>query len=229
MNLYMIVEGKKTETSVYPAWLNILAPRLQRVDDPRALTDNCYYLFSGEGIPSIYNHACNAILDIQQINKGYYKYDYLLICLDTEEGTRADIDREYNEYLQKNKVNPQGVNVVICEHRVCMETWFLGNCFIFKQNANTPEFIECVQNYNVSIDDPELMPSFDAEKNKAEYHLYYLKKMFAERNMIYKKTKTDEVQKPEYLNQLLSRYKKTGHISTFGQWCDFIITNFGRP
>ena len=31
MNLYMIVEGKKTETSVYPAWLSILAPNLQRV------------------------------------------------------------------------------------------------------------------------------------------------------------------------------------------------------
>ena len=48
MNLYMIVEGKKTETSVYPAWLSILAPHLMRVDDPRNITDNCYYLFSGE-------------------------------------------------------------------------------------------------------------------------------------------------------------------------------------
>ena len=202
MNLYMIVEGKKTETSVYPAWLSILAPNLQRVSDPRAITDNCYYLFSGEGIPSIYNHACNAILDIQQINKGYNKYDYFLICLDTEEGTREDINREFKEYLIKNKVNPQGVNVVICEHKVCMETWFLGNR------------------------DPELMPSFDSEKNKAEYHLYYLKKMFAERNMIYKKTKTDEVQDSQYLNQLISRYKETGQIATFGQWFDFITSNF---
>lgn len=226
MNLYMIVEGKKTETSVYPAWLSILAPHLQRVSDPRTITDNCYYLFSGEGIPSIYNHACNAILDIQQINKGYYKFDYLLICLDTEEGTRADIDRDYKEYLAKNKVNPQGVNVVICEHKVCMETWFLGNRFIFKQNANTQEFIDCVRHYDVSTNNPELMPSFDSEKNKAEYHLYYLKKMFAERNMIYKKTKTGEVQKSDYLNQLILRYKETGHISTFGQWCDFITSNF---
>jgi hypothetical protein len=162
----MIVEGKKTETSVYPAWLSILAPNLQRVSDPRSITDNCYYLFSGEGIPSIYNHVCNAILDVQQINRGYYKFDYLLICLDTEEGT------------------------------------------------------------NVSIEDPELMPSFDSEKNKAEYHLYYLKKMFAERNMIYKKNKTDEVQDSQYLNQLISRYKETGQIATFGQWFDFITSNF---
>lgn len=226
MNLYMIVEGKKTETTVYPAWLNILAPRLRRVNDPRALTDNCYYLFSGAGIPSIYNHVCNAILDIQQINKGYYKYDYLLICLDTEEGSRADIDREYNKYLLKNKVNPLGVNVIICEQQVCMESWFLGNRFIFKQNANTPDFIDCVRHYDVSTDNPELMPSFDCEKNKAEYHYYYLKKMFAERNMVYRKNKTEEVQQVDYLNQLIMRYETTGHISTFGQWYNFIVSNF---
>lgn len=226
MNLYMLVEGKKTETSVYPAWLAILAPHLKRVDNPKEITENCYYLFSGEGIPSIYNHACNAILDIQQINKGEHKYDYLLICLDTEEGTRADIDRDYNAYLSKNSVNPQGVNVVICEHQVCMESWFLGNRFIFKQNANTPDFLDCVHNYNVSIDNPELMPSFDKEKNKAEYHYYYLRKMLEERNMRYKKTKTDEVQKPEYLNQLIARYDDTKHISSFGRWYEFIKKEF---
>ena len=226
MNLYMIVEGKKTETSVYPAWLSILAPGLTRVDDPRTITDNCYYLFSGEGIPSIYNHTCNAILDILQINKGDHKFDFLLICLDTEEGTRADIDRDYKFYLNKNNVNPMGVNVVICEHRVCMETWFLGNRFIFRQNASTPDFIDCVHHYDVSADDPELMPSFDEEKNKAEYHLYYLKRMFEERNMTYMKTKTDEVQKEAYLNHLIARYGETGHISTFGQWYEFITTHF---
>lgn len=226
MNLYMIVEGSKTETSVYPAWLSILAPNLKRVEKPSDITDNCYYLFSGEGIPSIYNHACNAILDIQQINKGNHKFDFLLICLDTEDGSRADIDRDYNAYLSKKKINPQGVNVVICEQRVCMETWFLGNRFIFKQNAITPEFIDCIRHYNVSTDDPELMPSFDREKNMAEYHFYYLRKMFSERNMIYKKTKTYEVQKPEYLSQLIYRYSNTGHLSTFGQWYEFITTNF---
>ncbi len=60
----------------------------------------------------------------------------------------------------------------------------------------------------------------------AEYHYYYLRKMFAERNMIYRKTKTEEVQKEEYLDKLISRYKTTGHISTFGQWYNFIVNNF---
>lgn len=226
MNLYMLVEGKKTETSVYPAWLNIIAPNLKRVETPKDITDNCYYLFSGEGIPSIYNHACNAILDIQQINKGKHKFDYLLICLDTEEGTREDIDRDYNAYLDKNNIDPQGVNVVICEHQVCMESWFLGNRFIFRQNANSPEFIDCIHHYNVSLDDPELMPSFNIEMNKAEYHFYYLRKMLGERNMIYMKTKTDEVQKPEYLTQLIERYRKTKHLSSFGRWYEFIKRNF---
>ncbi len=226
MNLYMIVEGKKTETSVYPAWLSILAPHLMRVDDPRNITDNCYYLFSGEGIPSIYNHTCNAILDIQEINKGVHKFDFLLLCLDTEEGDRADIERAYQSYLAKNKVKPEGINVVICEHQVCMETWFLGNRNIFKANPTNTELLECIRHYDVSTDNPELMPSFDKEKNKAEYHYYYLKKMFAERNMNYKKTKTAEVQREAYLNQLIDRYNVTGHIRTFGQWYEFITNNF---
>ena len=33
MNLYIIVEGEQTEMKVYPEWLHLLAPQLERVDD----------------------------------------------------------------------------------------------------------------------------------------------------------------------------------------------------
>lgn len=227
MNLYIIVEGDKTELSVYPAWLNILAPKLRRIENAEDVTDNCYYMFSGHGIPSIYRHACNAIFDIQTINKGYYRYDYLLLCLDTEEGTRQDIIDTLNDYLSSNHISTDGLSIVICEHQVCMESWFLGNSRIFRRNASRQQFIDCMANYDVSIDNPELMASYDTEKNKAEYHLYYLRQMFLERNMHYKKTETEEVQKPEYLAELVKRYHETGHIRTFGRWYDFITTNFG--
>ena len=224
MNIYIMVEGARTETSVYPAWLNVLAPQLRRVDNYRDITDNCYYLFSGAGIPSIYNHACNAILDIHEQNRSERRYDYLILCLDTEEGTREDLEREFKAHLEKRRITQQGIKVLIFEHKVCMKTWFLGNNYVFKQNPNTREFQECVRHYNVATENPELMPSFDAEKNKAEYHYYYLRKMFAERNMIYKKTYTCEVQKPEYLQRLINRYQSTNHIGTFGRWYEFITS-----
>lgn len=33
MNAYIIVEGDKTELKVYPEWLSILAPQMQRIED----------------------------------------------------------------------------------------------------------------------------------------------------------------------------------------------------
>lgn len=39
MNAYIVVEGEKTEMSVYPAWLSIIAPKMHRIDDARDLTN----------------------------------------------------------------------------------------------------------------------------------------------------------------------------------------------
>jgi hypothetical protein len=48
MNLYFLVEGKRTEKKVYPAWLAHLLPELQRVQNYDQVNQNNYYLFSGE-------------------------------------------------------------------------------------------------------------------------------------------------------------------------------------
>ena len=86
MNFYIVVEGDQTEMSVYPAWLSILAPTYTRIENAWNVGENNYYIFSGGGIPSIYTHVKNAVLDINSINnKGESRYDYLLVCLDTEE------------------------------------------------------------------------------------------------------------------------------------------------
>ena len=94
MNAYIVVEGEKTEMSVYPAWLSIIAPKMHRIDDARDLTNDSYYLFCGYGIPHIYRHVVNSVKDINEINsKGGNTYDYLMVCLDTEDETRADIEK----------------------------------------------------------------------------------------------------------------------------------------
>lgn len=67
MNAYVIVEGAQTETKVYPKWLEFIAPNIKRIDHISDFTDNNYYLFSGGGIPSIYNHVANAVEDIRLI------------------------------------------------------------------------------------------------------------------------------------------------------------------
>lgn len=54
MNIYLLVEGEKTEPKMYPAFLSYLLPELIRIDLPHEAIGkkNCYYLMTGGGIPS---------------------------------------------------------------------------------------------------------------------------------------------------------------------------------
>lgn len=229
MNFYIVVEGDKTEMSVYPAWLSVLAPNYTRIDSAWDVNENNYYLFSAGGIPSIYTHVKNAVLDINSINaQGGSRYDYLLACLDTEEETRQyHVDR-INAELQSNNVSLQDAELVVFEQKVCMETWFLGNQSVFKENPQNTEYLDFIRYYNVGKNNPEEMGNMDEYRfaTTAHFHVRYLKRMLEERNMTYSKNNTDEVQKQVYLQQLIKRYEETEHIATFGSWYEFVKAHF---
>ncbi len=64
MNLYFLVEGKRSERRLYPAWLATLLPEHRRVENVQDAAINNYYLISGEGYPSILGvHLPRAIKD----------------------------------------------------------------------------------------------------------------------------------------------------------------------
>lgn len=225
MNLYIIVEGDRTELSVYPSWIKQLAPQLSRIDDAWDVTDNTYYLFSGGGIPHIFRHVVNAAIDINNINaQKSHGFDYLVVCLDTEENNRSSIEQRIQSELAASGVSLTNTQLVICEQQVCMETWFLGNRHIFKSNPQSEYYRRCIEYYNVSIENPELMGTNEPELNRAHFHHRYLKEMFKERHMLYAKNNTEEVQKDSYLKELILRYNETGHLSTFGHWYEFITS-----
>ena len=229
MNFYIVVEGDQTEMSVYPAWLSILAPAYTRIENAWEVGENNYYIFSGGGIPSIYTHVKNAVLDINSINaKSGARYDYLLVCLDTEEESRDYILGRINDELQSSGVELQDIEMVVFEHKVCMETWFLGNQGVFKDNPQNPEYLEYIKYYNVGRDNPEEMGNMDENRfaTTARFHLRYLKRMLEERNMTYSKNNTVAVQQQVYLQQLISRFKDTGDIATFGSWYEFVKAHF---
>lgn len=229
MNFYIVVEGDKTEMSVYPAWLSILAPTYTQIENAFDVDENNYYIFNGGGIPYIYKHVKNAVLDINSINgKGEARYDYLLVCLDTEEESRDYILGRINDELQSNDVKLQDAELVVFEHKVCMETWFLGNQSVFKDNPQNTEYLEYLKYYNVGLDNPEQMGNMDPNRfaTTAKFHLRYLKRMLEERNMTYSKNNTEDVQQRAYLLQLTKRYEETGHIATFGSWYEFVKAHF---
>lgn len=223
MKLYIVVEGNRTEVNVYPAWIGLLAPQLKRIDDAWDVTDNCYYLFSGGGIPHIFDHIINSIEDINSIEKETEQaYDYLVVCVDTEDSDRETIEKRITDEIRMHGVALNHTQLMIFEQRVCMETWFLGNRIVFKDNPQGKLYRDYIQYFDVCRNDPEKMGSNDQELNESQFHLKYLKEMFKERHMVYSKSNTKEVEKETYLNQLVNRYYETGHLMTFGRWLDFI-------
>jgi hypothetical protein len=229
MNFYIIVEGEKTEMSVYPAWLSLLAPAYTRIANFDDVNENNYYIFCGGGIPSIYTHVTNAVLDINEINsKGGPHYDYLLVCLDTEGESRDYIMQQIEKQLKSEGVSLQNAELVVLEQKVCMETWFLGNQSVFKENPQNPEYLDFIRYYNVGKDNPEEMSNMDENRfaTTARFHVRYLKRMLEERNMTYSKNNTVDVQQSAYLQQLIKRYEETEHIATFGSWYEFVKAHF---
>lgn len=229
MNFYIIVEGEKTEMSVYPAWLSLLAPEYTRIENFDDVNENNYYIFCGGGIPSIYSHVTNAVLDINGINsKEGPHYDYLLVCLDTEEENRDYIMQQIENQLKSKGVSLQNAELLIFEQKICMETWFLGNQSVFKDNPQDSEYLDFIKYYNVGQNNPEEMGNMNPNKfaTAARFHLRYLQQMLEERNMSYSKRNTHAVQQQTYLQQLIKRYEETGHIATFGSWYDFVKAHF---
>ena len=226
MNLYIVVEGKRTETAVYPAWLKLLAPAYTRISDAWDVRENNYYLFSSEGQPIIYDHICNAIEDVNNINAESAKgYDYLVVCIDTEELAKGEQTDAIKDNIKKKSLSLNNAKLVVLEQQVCIETWFLGNKKIFKKNPNDSMLANFIKFYNVFDNNPEMMGNIDPDRysTKAQFHHAYLQKMFRERNMTYSKNNTREVQTKDYLQQLISRYEKnTDDIATFGAWYEFM-------
>ena len=228
MNVYIIVEGQSTEPIVYTAWLQILAPQMIKIDDAWDVDENNFYLFSSKGIPSIYKHVANAIIDINNINaedKG--KYDYLIVCLDTEEETREYIEEQISKAIAEVGVKLKDTKLLVFEQKVCMETWFLGNRRVFKYNAQDELFLNYISEYNVHDMDPEGMENLRPERfsTKAQFHLDYLKKMLKERNIHYTKSRPGDVCQQSYLEELISRYDDTKAIKSFGSWYEFVMQN----
>lgn len=225
MNVYIIVEGARTEPMVYTAWLSLLVPQLKKLDyADKVQTDN-YYLFSAGGIPSIYKHISNAVADINDINSGGKgHYDYLMVCLDTEGDTRIELEKRINEQLTADKRQLRDAQLVLFEQNICMETWFLGNRNVFKSNPQEEEFVRYINHYNVRDNDPELMENIKNSNfaTTAQFHCRYLEAMFKERNMRYSKARPTAVCDKSYLDQLIKRHEETKHIPSFGRWLNFI-------
>lgn len=197
MNLYILVEGE-TETIVYPKWISILLPFMVQVTNFDEIINDCFYLFNSGGYPSILDDIVTAVDDINQVKA----YDYLVICLDSDDLSSQEKYDEVMDYIHSASLVCSAEIVVIIQ-TACMETWFLGNRRICSKSPQGTEFRRYRDFYDVFENDPEAMLKIDDfEGTKAEFHYTYLKKMLEERRTFYRKTRPNVVCEDYYLKEV---------------------------
>jgi hypothetical protein len=103
-----------------------------------------------------------------------------------------------------------------------METWLLGNQRMFRKNSPDPEIREYSQAFNVSQNDPELLPSHPHRNwNRAQFAYHYLRAgirdVCGENRPNYSKRNPGPVLDEGYYSQVLDRFHRKKHIVSFEQ------------
>jgi len=152
MNIYFLIEGARTEYKFYPKLLDfVFGDLLTEVKQVNKIKTNNYFILSGEGWPSLYDEKL--LPSIQDINH-YSKCDYLFICIDSEEYTIEDKQIELEDYLTKF-ADDKGVElnenceIILIVQNICIETWFLGNKKIYKNNPTSTVLKDFQRFFNV--------------------------------------------------------------------------------
>lgn len=219
MNIYLLVEGRRTEKKVYPKWISYLIPELTEIKDPSNATKNNYYIFNGNGFPSILdNHLRNSVEDVNNLGS----FDYLVMCIDADEVAAEERRKEVLDFIETNTIQlNQATEFVLIIQNRCIETWCLGNRKVYKRQPNSEELRQYIGFYDVHTNDPELMGKLDSHETHAQFHASYLTEMLAERNIRYTKNFPRGVVEQNYLDELIKRSTKINHIQTFKHFLDF--------
>ena len=221
MNIYFVLEGEKTEDALYPHWMNFFIPHLTKVDFESEVKEDNYYVFSGGGIPSIYQHTVNAIKNINDNPV----FDHLIVCLDSEDLNIESRVNAISDYIEKSGVsinNTCDIHFVI--QHICIETWLLGNRKMIKRNPQNQKLISFLEYYNVREKDPEHLEGHSDYRTKAHFHFAYLKEALKERNISFSKSRPYGVVNNSFLNELIVRTNETNHLSQLKAFFDLLTS-----
>jgi len=221
MNVYFLVEGRRTEKKIYPKWLSHLVPELTKIDFFDDVKEFNYKLFSGFGFPHLlHKHLRSSVEEVNESGN----YDYFVICLDADESSVVDRIDEVNNFMgQEGIVLIDKTKFVIIVQNRTIESWLLGNPRIYKRNPTRSKILkQLITYYNVSTHDPELMiEEEDFEGSIGDFHFLYLREYLLERNISYTKEHPREVTEKYFLNKLIERNSDTSHLASFEFFLEF--------
>ena len=204
MNLYLLMEGRRGEAKVYPAWLASLDrpyTRLMKLSDVDPRGSRSFYPFSAEGYPSIVGHHLkNAVADVVNTPR----FDWLVVCLDVDESSVVARIPEVEAVATSHGLDSSSVRLFVCPQDRCLESWVLGNSKIIGA-APPPYLNELLSFYDVRASCPEKMGHPRSWANHAQFHFHYAREAFKAKRLTYSKSNPGEVATASYLEALKAR------------------------
>ncbi len=217
MNLYFLLEGKRTEPQLYRRWLAHALPDLQEVRHASELIDGGFRLRSAGGYPQILDRIRGSV---EEVESSGIQLDQFFVCLDAEEASYDERYAEVAAFLQA--LNPSFLFTVIIQN-CCVETWLLGDRSLLRPPPKTDELRDLRSYYDVGRDDPEYMPARSGYATQARFHHAYLKAVIRNRNagrtqerFRYSKRQVGYFGQPSHLQSLVERRDETGQLESFG-------------
>jgi hypothetical protein len=212
LNLYFLVEGRRTEKKVYRSWVASVFPDLAFVDRPEDVTEGSVRIIAGYGYPQYLQEIDHVLEEISTVVVN--RIDHLFVCIDAEERTFEERLQELESHIQRR--NPT-VRYTVVVQNCCIETWLLGNRRFVKKKPESQRLRELREFYDVRELDPEQMAAMESQQTRASFHEEYLKEVFRERGLSYSKKRPGPATEPHYLNELARRHQETGHLQSFGR------------
>ena len=231
MNFYFLVEDSKSLLKVLPSWLGYMGFPCERVDRVSSITNNCYILQSGHGCYQLVDKVLEEVLI--DINQNSAKINALIILIDSENLTvderLLNIQNKISSLNHKYNVEyPIIPFVVDC----CFETWLLGNRDLFPSQSpeSTSPFFPYYNFYDVSVNNPELMPADENNPqypdyhfhSKADFHFRYFHELCRHNRIRYSKNNPKAVNKFEFFEKIVQRINTTDHLNSFRKFYEYI-------
>lgn len=218
MSLCFLVEGDRTEKRLYRAWVNHAFPHLAPATTVAAVGPTSFCVISGGGIPLYKDELRDVLRDIGD-NKGVRD---LFVCIDAEdlsyEERLAEMELEIHKAEVESgvRLNNPALRIHPIVQNCCVETWFLGHTKMMRRHPTSERLRDYREFFDVCAADPEQMGTYTGFRNRADFHLHYLKEMLLEQSptLIYTKKRPDPVLGPDYLSALRQRCHRTGHLAS---------------
>jgi hypothetical protein len=213
LKAYLLVEGRRTEKSIYKAWLTLCFPELVQVFRIEDLSDNGMYIVAGMGYPSYLDRIPKALADAR-----YASVDHLFVCVDSEEEPAdvrlSELRKIVEEALAKMPSVTFAIHLIV--QFCCIETWLLGHQKLVPRNPLTIELNDYKKFFDVSVLDPQEMGPHPEFVTKAQFQYEYLREIFRHHAKSYSKANASIALERNYLDALITRYNSSGHIDSFG-------------